>query len=78
MGKEATFSWAAGAVVLLAMLVPAVITGLKRRYWLLGLGFFLFPPLWLWGAIRLAQPSSWWPQRFYNEEKRARARMRYV
>ena len=77
MDKGASVGWA-GAVVLLILLVVAVITGLKRRYWLLGLGFLLFPPLWFWGAIRLARPSSWWAHRFYSDAKRARARMRYV
>jgi hypothetical protein len=61
-------------IMLLAVwVVPAVITGLKgKTRFLLG-GFFVHL-LWYVGAIRLAKPSSWRANRFYDEAKMARAR----
>jgi hypothetical protein len=60
-----------GLLVFGAIVVPAVICGLKGKWWMI----ILFPLL---GACRLAKPDSWWARRFYNPEKQARASMRFA
>lgn len=60
-----------GAYALL-LLVAAVITALKRKWGTLVVGLFTFA--WLFGAVRLARPDSFWDRRFYDEAQRRRAR----
>lgn len=69
------FGWE-GAIVLVFLLTPIVISVLKGRYLFLVLGILL-TPFWFVGAIRLAAPGSVWYRRFYGPEKRARADERF-
>lgn len=68
-----------GLVLLwLAALIPAaVITCLKNRWGLFALGWLTGGLLWFVGAAPLAPADSPWAQRFYDEEKRARAEQPY-
>jgi signal peptidase I len=66
------FAAVAWAVFLIG---TAAITALKGKWRTLALGLLLFPA-WIVGAIRLAKPESLWARRFYDEDKRARARGR--
>jgi hypothetical protein len=59
------------------VLVPAVVTGLKGQWALLGAGFLLLGLVWLIAAFRLARPNSFWARRFYSPEKLERSRERY-
>jgi hypothetical protein len=63
------------ALVSVALL--AVVTAAKGRGWLLLLGLFLTPLVWIFAALRLAAPSSVWARRRYGTEKLSRARWRY-
>jgi signal peptidase I len=60
---------AVGAALSLSV---GVITTLKGKWGMLLLGL-LFWPAWVFAAIRLARPNSYWARRFYDDEKRARA-----
>jgi signal peptidase I len=55
----------------------AVVTALKGKWGLLAVGLLL-PPVWVFGAVRLARPGSWWARRYYDEERRARAEVEAV
>jgi signal peptidase I len=50
----------------------AVVTALKGKWGMLAVGLLL-PPVWAFGAVRLARPGSWWARRYYDDEKRQRA-----
>jgi signal peptidase I len=63
---------ALAGLYLVALLVAAAVTALKAKWWTLALGV-AFGLAWLFGAVRLAKPRSWWARRFYDEEKQARA-----
>ena len=56
--------------------VCAVICLLKGKL-IVGVVGFLLWPVALVGAIRLAEPNSFWARRFYDEEKLHRSRERY-
>jgi signal peptidase I len=60
-----------GAYVVL-LLAAGVITALKGKWATLVVGLFTFA--WLFGAVRLARPGSFWDRRFYDEPQRQRAR----
>lgn len=55
------------------LVVAAVVTALKGKWGVFVLGVF-FGFGWVFGAVRLAKPNSWWARRFYSERKRERAR----
>jgi signal peptidase I len=61
------------AVYLVLLAVLAGVTAFKGKWGVFVLGFAVWPA-WLLGALRLAKPDSRWAQRFYSEERRARAR----
>lgn len=54
------------------LLAAGVVTALKGKWATLVVGLFSFA--WLFGAIRLARPDSFWDRRFYDEPQRRRAR----
>jgi signal peptidase I len=60
------------AVYVLGLLAAGAITALKGKWGTLVVGFFSFA--WLFGAVRLARPDSFWDRRFYDEPQRQRAR----
>ena len=56
--------------------VPAFVTwkkGQRAAFWI----GFLFGPIWLVAACRLARPDSPWARRFYGPRKMKRARLRF-
>ena len=59
------------------VLVPAIVTGLKGQWVLLGAGFLLLGFVWMIAAFRLARPNSYWARHFYSPEKLERSRARY-
>ena len=65
-------------VVLIVVLhvIGAVVTALKGKPWFFLLGI---PITWFWvfGALRLAKPHSWWARRFYGPEKLEASRIRF-
>jgi hypothetical protein len=71
-----------GTTILLVTLTVSLglvtITFLKGKFWM-GLislvigGAFVS----IFGATRLAKPDSWWAERFYDDDKRHRARQRF-
>jgi hypothetical protein len=63
----------AAALWLIAALPAAVITALKEQWLLFVTGFFTLGMVWFVGAASLAEPDSWWAERFYDEQKRALA-----
>jgi len=58
----------------LALLPGAVVTLLKRRWLLFGVGWISFGCGWLIGAALLAPPDSPWARWFYGERRMRRAR----
>lgn len=60
------------AVSVAVLLVAGVVTALKGKWGTLVVGLFSFA--WLFGAVRLARPDSFWDRRFYDEPQRQRAR----
>jgi hypothetical protein len=58
------------------ILVLVVAAAAKGRVLLAVLGMFI-PVVALFGAVRLARPSSVWAERFYDERKVAKARSRF-
>jgi signal peptidase I len=60
------------AVYVALLLAAGVITALKGKWGTLVVGLFTFA--WIFGAIRLARPDSFWDRRFYDESQRRRAR----
>jgi hypothetical protein len=60
------------AVYVAVLLVAGVITALKSKWGTLVVGLFSFA--WLFGAVRLARPDSFWDRKFYDERQRQRAR----
>jgi signal peptidase I len=60
------------ALSLALSLALGAVTALKGKWGMLVFGL-IFWPAWVFGAIRLARPNSYWARRFYDEEKRARA-----
>jgi hypothetical protein len=52
------------------------VTALKGKPWLFLLGF-LITWCWLFGALRLAKPQSWWARRFYDSGKLSASRIRF-
>src|SRR5215211_705452 len=56
-------------------LLTAVVTGLKGKWGSLVVGF-VFWPVWIVAALRMARPRSKWAEWFYPEDKNARARAR--
>jgi hypothetical protein len=66
-------------VVVIAILALAIVCFLKQRVYHGAIGL-LIPPIALYGAVRLAKPSSPWARRFYGErrpERQARAQRRF-
>lgn len=61
------------ALYLLLLAALAAATALKGKWGVFALGFLVWPA-WVFGAIRLAKPDSWWARRFYPAERRDRAR----
>jgi len=59
------------------LLVPMVITGLKRQWLLFAAGWLTLGLVWWIASLRLAHPESWWARRFYGGDKLSRARERY-
>jgi hypothetical protein len=50
-------------LVLLILWIPAmIVTAMKERFWLLGIGVMIFPIAYI-GALLEAKPGSWWIQR---------------
>jgi len=74
--SEETRTWWAAVVLLLPHLTMCVICMLKGKL-ILGLAGLPLPTVSLIGAIRLAQPESFWAKRFYGDKKMARAQVRY-
>jgi hypothetical protein len=68
--------WGTAASVAI-ILVLVVAAASKGRVLLAVLGMF-FPVVALYAGVRLAQPSSIWARRFYDERKLARARRRFA
>lgn len=64
-------------VAWVAVLLPAVVTGLKGHVGLFVAGFLLVGVVWVIAALRLARPNSLWARRFYGPEKLGRSRARY-
>ncbi len=64
--------------MILAVVVPGGVTLLKGRYVLFAVGLLLSGFVWWITALRLAEPSSWWARRMYDDEKLARARDRFA
>jgi signal peptidase I len=60
------------AAYVVLLLAAGVITALKGKWATLVVGLFTFA--WLFGAVRLARPGSFWDRRFYDERQRQRAR----
>jgi signal peptidase I len=60
------------ALYTVLLLIAGVITALKGKWGTLVVGLFTFA--WVFGAIRLARPDSFWDRRFYDEPQRQRAR----
>jgi signal peptidase I len=60
------------AAYVAVVMALGVITALKGKWATLVVG--LFTPAWLFGAVRLARPGSYWDRRFYDEPQRQRAR----
>jgi signal peptidase I len=60
------------AVYVAVLLVAGAITALKGKWGTLVVGLFSFA--WLFGAVRLARPDSFWDRKFYDEPQRQRAR----
>lgn len=58
---------------LLAIFPGAIVCVLKGRWLLFVIGWVSFGATWFLGGIPIADPKSWWAQRFYDEEKLARA-----
>lgn len=65
-------AYAVLAVYVLGLLVAGVITALKGKWGTLVVGLVSFA--WLFGAVRLAKPDSFWDRKFYDEGQRQRAR----
>jgi hypothetical protein len=63
-------------LVVLLFLASGVVTGLKGKPWLLLIGL-LIGWCWIFGALRIAKPQSWWARRFYDRSKLMQARMRF-
>ena len=51
-------------------------TALKGKPWCLVGGFFI-GWFWVFGALRLAKPDSWWGRRFYEGTKLAESKTRF-
>jgi hypothetical protein len=66
-----------GVALWALLIVPMVVTILKRQWLLFAAGWVAIGTVWWFAAFRLADPDSWWARRFYGEAKRARARERY-
>jgi hypothetical protein len=60
------------AVYAAVLLAAGVITALKGKWATLIVGLVSFA--WLFGAVRLARPNSFWDRKFYDERQRQRAR----
>ena len=54
----------------------AVVTALKGKPWCLVGGFFI-GWFWVFGALRLAKPDSWWGRRFYEGTKLNESKTRF-
>ena len=59
-------------VYVVVLLVAGEITALKGKWGTLVVGLVSFA--WLFGAVRLARPDSFWDRRFYDEGQRQRVR----
>jgi hypothetical protein len=57
-------------------IAAAVVTALKGKPWCLVVGFFI-GWFWVFGALRLAKPDSWWGRRFYDGTKLAESKLRF-
>lgn len=68
--------WAAVLAYIALIVVFAVATALKGKWGLFAIGF-LIGLCWIFGAIRLAKPKSFWARRFYGPEKMARSYARF-
>jgi hypothetical protein len=64
-------------LVAIVVVVPMVVTALKRQWLLFVAGWLALGLVWWIAAFRLARPDSWWAHRFYDDDKLARARRRY-
>jgi signal peptidase I len=60
------------AIYVVVVLAAGLITALKGKWGTFVVGFFSFA--WLFGALRLARPGSFWDRRLYDERQRQRAR----
>jgi signal peptidase I len=60
------------AVYAVLLLTAGLITALKGKWATLVVGLVSFA--WLFGAVRLARPDSFWDRRFHDEDQRRRAR----
>jgi hypothetical protein len=60
-----------------ALSVVAALVCLAKGKWITGVVGFLLWPVGLFGALRLARPSSPWARRLYDADKLARARERF-
>jgi len=66
-----------GLVVVLALVLALpVICALKGKWGFLLLGLVIHW-FWIFGAIRLGKPDSWWARRNYGPDKLARAESRF-
>lgn len=63
-------------IVLALLLALPVTCALKGKWGFAALGL-LIHWCWIFGAIRLAKPGSWWARRNYGPEKLARAASRF-
>jgi hypothetical protein len=66
-----------GVALWAIIIVPMVVTILKRQWLLFAAGWLVLGTVWWFASFRLAHPDSWWARRFYGEAKLARARERY-
>jgi hypothetical protein len=66
----------AAAVLVLAVAL-LTINILKAKYGMAVAGLFI-GICWVFGAVRLAKPHSWWARRFYDDDKMRRATERFV
>jgi membrane-associated phospholipid phosphatase len=59
------------------LIAPLIVTALKRHWLLFVAGWLTIGLVWWIASLRLARPDSWWAQRFYGQDKLARAQRRY-
>jgi hypothetical protein len=60
-------------LLVLVVVVPAVICGIKGKPGMLAAGILLTPVFSIIGAIRLAMPDSYWARKWYGDDELRRS-----